>query len=104
MSARKTLRSLSAAVLLAAAVTLGGPAPVRASSPDGLGLVVTPPPIHAGIGSYLSGMATRSRVIQLCAVCMAIALFIIMKKFADVGPSLPAVDRPLPPSVEDSQR
>jgi hypothetical protein len=37
---------------------------------------------QAGLGTYFSGLATRSRVVQVCVVTMAIALFIMMKKFA----------------------
>ena len=33
------------------------------------------------LGKYMSGLATRSRVIQVAAVGMVIALLIIMKKF-----------------------
>ena len=36
---------------------------------------------QAGLGSYFSGMASRSRVVQVCVVTMAVALLIMMKKF-----------------------
>lgn len=69
-----------------AALLLVAPPPVLARSfLDDPAASFGASPLHAGIGSYLSGMATRSRVIQLCVVCMCIALVIIMKKFAEVG-------------------
>ena len=37
---------------------------------------------EAGLGTYFSGMASRSRVVQVCVVTMAIALLIMMKKFS----------------------
>lgn len=48
-------------------------------------------PVFAGwfsksITKAFEGLATRSRVIQVCVVTMCLALFILMKKFADVGP------------------
>lgn len=41
---------------------------------------------HAGFGTYFSGMATRSRVVQVCVGAMALALFILMKKFTPHEP------------------
>jgi hypothetical protein len=38
------------------------------------------PVLAFSLGKYLSGLATRSRVIQVAAVGMIIALLIIMKK------------------------
>jgi hypothetical protein len=60
------------------------PTPVLAAEPS-------PSPVFAGwfskmITKLFEGLATRSRVIQVCVVTMCLALFIIMKKFADVGP------------------
>lgn len=107
MNGLASLRSFKApvtAALLTAVLTLAAPVPAQAAARDELGLFTPPAPLHAGISSYLSGMATRSRVIQLCVVCMGIALFIIMKKFADGGPGGGPPARPVPPSVEDSQR
>jgi hypothetical protein len=53
-------------------------------------------PAHAGDGAggvlafslskYAAGLATRSRVIQVAAVGMALALLIIMKKFDEPQP------------------
>ena len=40
------------------------------------------PDAQAGLSSFFSGMATRSRVIQICVVTMAVALLIMMKKFS----------------------
>lgn len=37
----------------------------------------------AGPGAWLSGFANRSRVIQICIVVAAVALFVIMKKFTE---------------------
>jgi hypothetical protein len=34
-----------------------------------------------------TGFATRSRVVQFCAVAMCLALFILIKKFAEPGPA-----------------
>lgn len=60
------------------------PTPVFAAEPS-------PSPIFAGwfskaFNKLFEGLATRSRVIQVCVVTMCLALFILMKKFADVGP------------------
>ena len=41
---------------------------------------------QAGLGTYFSGMATRARVIQVCVLTMAVALFIMMKKFSPLAP------------------
>ena len=40
------------------------------------------PPLFAGIGKYLTGLTTRQGIIQMCVICMCLALFIIMKKFS----------------------
>ena len=45
------------------------------------------PEAQAGLGAYFSGMASRSRVIQICVATMAVALFIMLKKFAPHDPS-----------------
>jgi hypothetical protein len=37
---------------------------------------------QAGLGTYFSGMATRSRVVQVCVATMALSLLIILKKFS----------------------
>src|SRR4051794_34507099 len=37
---------------------------------------------HAGVGGFLSGQGSRARVLQVCIVTMAVALFIMLKKFA----------------------
>jgi len=44
-------------------------------------VAATAEPAFAGIGSWLSGLATQSRVIQICIVTLCLALFIMMKKF-----------------------
>ena len=38
-----------------------------------------------GFMSYITHGSTRDRVVQLCVLCMAAALFIMMKKFAPDG-------------------
>jgi hypothetical protein len=43
-------------------------------------LVAPDEPRAAGIGKYFSGLATRSRVVQICVVAMCLALLILMKK------------------------
>jgi hypothetical protein len=48
-----------------------------------LALLVLADPAFAGMFSWMSGLATRSRVIQVCMVTMAVALFVMMKKFSD---------------------
>jgi hypothetical protein len=46
-----------------------------------------PDPLFAGwISKYFSGLATRSRVIQVAAVGMCTALLILMKKFDGAEP------------------
>ena len=40
------------------------------------------PEAEAGLGSFFSGMGSRSRVIQVCIVTMAVALFVMLKKFS----------------------
>lgn len=43
----------------------------------------SPSPLFAGwFSKYFSGLATRSRVVQICVVTMCVALFILMKKFS----------------------
>jgi len=51
----------------------------------GFALLWLAEPALAGFGQYFSGMANRTRVIQICVVAMAIGLFILLKKFADVS-------------------
>jgi hypothetical protein len=61
----------------------GGLAPRRSPGLGDLAVSASSPrPLYAGILSYFSSLATRSRVIQWCFVAMCLALFIIMKKFA----------------------
>ena len=40
------------------------------------------PEARAGLGNLFSGLGARSRVVQFCVVTMAVALFILMKKFS----------------------
>jgi hypothetical protein len=44
------------------------------------------PVLAFSAGKYLAGFATRSRVIQVAAVGMVLALVIIMKKFDEPQP------------------
>ncbi|MFO0846188.1 MAG: hypothetical protein U0797_28060 [Gemmataceae bacterium] len=74
---------LLAAACLVLVALLVLPTPVFASESSS--------PVFAGwfsktITKAFEGLATRSRVIQVCVVTMCLALFILMKKFADVGP------------------
>jgi hypothetical protein len=48
-----------------------------------IALLLAAAPAEAGIGAWLSGFATRSRVIQICIFVMCLALFVMMKKFTD---------------------
>lgn len=48
-----------------------------------LALLLVAAPVEAGLGAWMSGLATRSRVIQVCIFVMCVALFIMMKKFSD---------------------
>jgi hypothetical protein len=75
---------LLAAACLVVVILLAWPTPVSAAEPS-------PSPVFAGwfskmFSKVFEGLATRSRVIQVCVVTMCLALFILMKKFADVGP------------------
>jgi hypothetical protein len=45
-------------------------------------LALTAGPALAGFGGWFSGLATQSRVIQICIVTVAIALFIMLKKLS----------------------
>jgi hypothetical protein len=59
-------------------------APDAGTPPDGLAL----------FGGFVSGLSNRARAIQVAIVLMCLALFILMKKFADTGP------RPLNPKSD----
>jgi len=80
---RSSRPALAAACLVAALLVVPAPAPgaqppsaggVRASAPS--------PVLAAWYSKYTAGLATRSRVVQICVVTMCLALFILMKKFA----------------------
>jgi hypothetical protein len=75
--------------LLVVLLALAAPAPVHATAAaeyGAVGATSAPGPAEGGGSSkgswrrYFSGLATRSRVIQVCVVVMALALFILMKK------------------------
>lgn len=69
---RRSLPLMMALAALAVALLLAGPA----HAGDGMtGLFAF------SLSKYTAGLATRSRVIQVAAVGMVIALIIIMKKF-----------------------
>jgi hypothetical protein len=76
------LRPILAALLLL--VLAAAPAPARPLAPAGAGAVSRAAPAALpfadGWRRYFVGLATRSRVIQVAAVGMILALFIIMKK------------------------
>src|SRR4051794_33828465 len=68
----------------AGAAPPGAPAlPAASTPPAGQAL----PPLGAGLrlGSYFNGLGARSRVVQVCIVAMALALFILMRKLAPSG-------------------
>ena len=56
------------------------PRPALPAEAEPARLVAPDEPRAAGIGKYFSGLATRSRVVQLCVVAMCLALLILMKK------------------------
>jgi hypothetical protein len=47
-------------------------------------LLLCAEPAFAGLSGFFSGLTRRDRIVQICAVVMCLALFILMKKF---GPS-----------------
>jgi hypothetical protein len=70
--------------VLVAALLLFIPAPARAAAP-----LESVPDVAAGavfaegsFTSYFTQSTGRDRVVQVCVLCMALALFILMKKFA----------------------
>ena len=68
--------SLLILACLTVVVLLALPNPVSASDSS---------PVFAGwISNIQASLATRTRVIQVCFVAMCLALFILMKKFADL--------------------
>jgi hypothetical protein len=83
-TSRTPRRVVAAGVCLALLLWLAWTTPAAGAEqgPDGSPVVVA----GFSLTKYFSGFANRSRVIQLCVVCMCIALLIIMKKFVDVDP------------------
>jgi hypothetical protein len=74
-------------LLLALALGIAAPAPPVAASPPASvaqvsaeACVAPNVPRAAGIGSYISGLNNRTRVVQFCVIVMCLALFILMKK------------------------
>lgn len=75
---------------LAAILLFGLPAAVQAEESQenrrvGSLVCSSVDPVYAklSISKYFQGLATRSRVIQICVVAMCLALFIIMKKWVE---------------------
>jgi hypothetical protein len=64
---------------LLALLLLAFPSPAQAADPGR-------PPFASWITRHFSGLATRSRVVQVCVVSMCLALFILMKKFDGAEP------------------
>ena len=71
-----------AAVLLLAA----GP-PRAAAAPEPAGVTAAPAFAEVSLKQFFTSSNSRDRIIQLCVLCMMLALFILLKKFvADAAP------------------
>jgi hypothetical protein len=70
--------------------------------------VVAPSPSPALFAAwyhkYLSGLATRSNVIRICVVVMALALFIMIKKFHGSSGQLSAISQRRPHATPPNHR
>jgi hypothetical protein len=80
--------------LLIALALLNGAAPARAASvPVAPVAAVSAAPVFAeneySFTRFLKSISNRNRVVQLCVVCMLLALFIIIKKL-DSSPTIRA--------------
>jgi hypothetical protein len=88
MKPRSSLVSASrwpvlAAPCLIALTLLASPAPARAATPStDVSAAGSSAVFAAWYSTFLSGMGSRTRVVQICVVTMCLALFILMKKFA----------------------
>ena len=70
-----------AAVLLLAA----GP-PRAAAAPEPAGVTAAPAFAEVSLKQFFTSSNSRDRIIQLCVLCMMLALFILLKKFVpDAG-------------------
>jgi hypothetical protein len=96
----RLFRPLPAALVALAAFACLGEAPSYGYAADpaadageapALPAALLPADRAGGLGGngMFTGFATRSRVVQFCAVAMCLALFILMKKFAEPGPARP---------------
>ena len=83
---------LAAVPCLVVALLLFSPAPAAATeppSPDESACVASPSALPSPVlaanwfTKYLVGVSGRTHVIRICFVTMCLALFILMKKFAD---------------------
>ena len=81
---RKTTFGL--VVALALLVGSAAPSSVRAAAPPS-GLSAAPVFADEGLSfsKFIKGFNNRARVVQLCVVCMLLALFIIIKKLDGDG-------------------
>jgi hypothetical protein len=86
--------------LFAAAVLLLAARPVRAEAPPEPPGVTAAAPVFAenSLRQFFTSSGSRDRVIQLSVLCMALALFILMKKFT---PDASRVDGLKTRSTED---
>ena len=65
-------------LFVAAALSLGAAAPAHADTPRSTS--VRPVFADSSLRTLFSGASARDRIIQVCILCMALALFILMKK------------------------
>ena len=70
--------------VLVAALLLFIPAPARAAAPPEQAPGTNTAVLFAegSLTSFITHGSARDRVVQVCVLCMALALFILMKKFA----------------------
>lgn len=92
-----TPRPVSTTLLLLGCL-FGGPQPCPAAPPSA-GPVLVADNSDWGVSRVLARFRTRSGVVQLCTACMALGLFILMRKFAE--PSRAAGRNAPPDSMED---
>jgi hypothetical protein len=98
-------RSLWVGPFVAAVLLFAAP-PARAAAPAEPPGVTAAAPVFAEVSlkQFFTSSNSRDRIIQLCVLCMALALFILMKKFApDAGrvdgfSTRPTDDAPRDPS------
>ncbi len=78
-------------LLVALALAVGSASPARAAVPAS-GLSAAPVFAEEGLSfsKFIKGFNNRARVVQLCVVCMLLALFIIIKKLDGDGSPRPS--------------